>query len=95
MQRAPEMQEFVDGFSRDTFGISLSDAQAKLVCIDCRTNVTNTFRDALSVKEYGISGLCQNCQDRYFRAPEEDHDPDCNVYCLEDDDDDDLFSELF
>lgn len=24
------------------------------------------FRDALSWKEYGISGLCQNCQDTIF-----------------------------
>ena len=26
----------------------------------------NEFRDALSKKEYGISGLCQNCQDEMF-----------------------------
>jgi len=25
-----------------------------------------TFRDALSRKEYGISGLCQKCQDDVF-----------------------------
>jgi hypothetical protein len=28
------------------------------------TNVT--FRDALSVKEYRISGMCQGCQDRVW-----------------------------
>lgn len=26
----------------------------------------NEFRDALSKKEYTISGLCQNCQDEMF-----------------------------
>ena len=26
------------------------------------------FRDALSFKEYKISGLCQNCQDNVFKA---------------------------
>lgn len=25
------------------------------------------FRDALSRKEYSISGLCQKCQDEFFR----------------------------
>lgn len=24
------------------------------------------FRDSLSIKEYGISGLCQSCQDKVF-----------------------------
>lgn len=31
----------------------------------CGEKVT-TFRDPLSMKEYGISGLCQACQDRIF-----------------------------
>jgi len=30
------------------------------------------FRDALSRKEFGISGLCQACQDRVFGAPVKD-----------------------
>jgi hypothetical protein len=25
------------------------------------------FRDAVSAREHGISGLCQNCQDAIFR----------------------------
>lgn len=29
------------------------------------------FRDEISKKEYTISGLCQNCQDRVFGAGEE------------------------
>lgn len=27
---------------------------------------TVTFRDALSLREYRISGMCQNCQDEVF-----------------------------
>jgi hypothetical protein len=30
------------------------------------------FRDDLSRKEHGISGMCQACQDEMF------HDPDCD-----------------
>lgn len=34
-----------------------------------------SFKDELSVKEYGISGMCQKCQDSVFNAPEyEDQD---------------------
>ena len=35
------------------------------VCTSCGENA-NTFRDALSKKEFGISGLCQKCQDKVF-----------------------------
>ena len=31
--------------------------------------VIGEFRDALSKKEYSISGLCQSCQDDVFGAP--------------------------
>lgn len=87
MQRVPEMQAFVDGLSKSTFGISITEAQSKLICVDCGTNAINTFRDSINAKEYRISGLCQDCQDRYFRAlPDEDFmdDPD-NVFVIDDD----------
>ena len=33
------------------------------------------FKDALSVREYQISGLCQKCQDGFFHS-EDDGQPD-------------------
>ena len=37
------------------------------VCPFCGHEVDTTqFRDELSVKEFHISGLCQNCQDEVF-----------------------------
>lgn len=30
-------------------------------------HVIGGFRDALSEKEYRISGMCQKCQDEFFR----------------------------
>jgi len=29
------------------------------------------FKDALSKKEFSISGMCQECQDRIFNIPDE------------------------
>ena len=39
-------------------------------CPMCGKEITE-FKDALSEKEFGISGMCQNCQDSVFDAPEE------------------------
>lgn len=30
------------------------------------------FRDEISRREYGISGMCQKCQDAFFNSNEED-----------------------
>ena len=34
-------------------------------CITCGGDARD-FRDAMSVKEYSISGMCQDCQDKVF-----------------------------
>lgn len=34
-------------------------------CPTCSGEIT-PFKDALSVKEFGISGMCQDCQDSVF-----------------------------
>jgi hypothetical protein len=39
----------------------------KYVCPMCMKDINmRDFKDNLSVKEYRISGLCQNCQDKIF-----------------------------
>lgn len=38
-------------------------------CPGCKQSIGD-FRDALSIKEYGISGLCQDCQDTIWGKPE-------------------------
>lgn len=37
------------------------------VCPICLTKITyDSFRDEISRKEYSVSGLCQECQDKVF-----------------------------
>lgn len=37
-------------------------------CPFCGEKVNpKSFRDELSLKEYKISGLCQKCQDKFFK----------------------------
>ena len=40
-------------------------------CPMCTGPITE-FRDSLSAKEFNISGMCQDCQDRVFAEPKED-----------------------
>ena len=51
------------------FGRSRSLAIAGGGCVKCGETATD-FRDELSRKEYGISGLCQCCQDGIFGTEE-------------------------
>jgi hypothetical protein len=46
-------------------GISRTDAGERNICVLCRKPAVE-FRDALSQKEYRISGMCQTCQDGVF-----------------------------
>ena len=50
------------------FGRSRTLALAGGQCVKCgfAHNLRSDFRDALSYKEYGISSLCQGCQDGIF-----------------------------
>lgn len=42
------------------------DRMQKSICVICN-NPVNGFRDEISQKEYLISGLCQTCQDSFFK----------------------------
>ena len=52
------------------FGRSRTLAIAGKGCVKCGESAVD-FRDELSRKEFGISGLCQGCQDGIFGGEEE------------------------
>lgn len=67
------------------------------ICTMCSADAKE-FKDELSKKEHGISGMCQSCQDKVFEAPDEededeevdeDEDEDEEFFDEDDDDDDD------
>jgi len=71
MKRAQVLQEEVDKIAREFVGISLTEAHEQSRCVLCGKSVDEEqFRDALSKKEYGISGTCQECQDSVFGEDE-------------------------
>lgn len=63
--KSPEMVQALDGISMTLFNRSRSLAKAVNGCVSCGKPVT-TFRDKRSEREYKISGLCQECQDKVF-----------------------------
>ena len=65
MERTKNLQRFVDDFTKTSFGRSLSESQRQSICVVCGKPV-GKFRDALSAREFEISGLCQDCQDNVF-----------------------------
>lgn len=67
--KSQEMKNFLDGFTRDAFGMSRSEAIKNGVCVVCQT-VADNFRDDVSEREFKISGMCQNCQDDVFGTEE-------------------------
>ena len=43
----------------------------EMICPFCKLQFNlNDLRDELSIKEFEISGLCQNCQDKVFEEKE-------------------------
>jgi hypothetical protein len=55
------MADWRDGLALQMFGRERHGT----VCVTCGESV-GEFRDPLSRKEYGISGMCQKCQDSVF-----------------------------
>jgi hypothetical protein len=52
-------------------GVSRVGAVSENSCVTC-SGEAKSFRDAISKKEYTISGMCQSCQDSIFGVSEED-----------------------
>ena len=61
-EKTPQMEKaLTDMFGVDRVGSIKADK-----CVMCEGDATE-FSDELSRKEYTISGLCQDCQDEFFR----------------------------
>jgi hypothetical protein len=67
-RKAPSIEKFLEeNFGRTT---ALNSRTCVAPPVGCG-GPANEFRDARSEKEYGISGFCQNCQDKVFGVEED------------------------
>ena len=56
------MEKRLDDMAKALFGRGRKVAMDNQMCVMCG-NDANHFTDELSRREYGISGMCQSCQD--------------------------------
>ena len=64
------MEKFLDDVAMNLFGRSRVLATAGKSCVMCGKPATE-FRDERSRREWNISKMCQQCQDKVFNAPDE------------------------
>ena len=59
------MENVLDDMAKELFGRGRKVAMDNQMCVICGGDA-NHFDDELSRREYGISGMCQSCQDGVF-----------------------------
>ena len=59
------MENMLDDMTKELFGRGRKVAMDNQMCVICGDDA-NHFTDELSRREYGISGMCQSCQDGVF-----------------------------
>jgi hypothetical protein len=57
------LQVFKDNLATGLFGMTTTEAQEKIICIDCKKSM-EAFENKLERDEWHISGLCTPCFDR-------------------------------
>ena len=70
LSKMNELDTLKEEMAQSIFGRSPSLAKAAGQCVKCG-EFNLEFNDELSRKEYGISGLCQCCQDSIFGTEED------------------------
>jgi hypothetical protein len=69
--KTTNMSEMLDTLSKMLYGHSATSSIKADICLACGKPAVE-FTDALSRREFSISGLCQKCQDVVFAPDEED-----------------------
>jgi hypothetical protein len=70
VSKSPGIQALLDALSIQITGEPFTEGK----CPTCGGPAVE-FRDALSVKEHKLSGMCQKCQDEVFDYNEEQEPP--------------------
>jgi len=62
-----------DSISKSIFGTSLSEAKERGICIQCKEPALAKCYSPCGIREYQISGMCEQCFDSLF-AEGDDND---------------------
>ena len=57
------IQKMKDSLSKDIFGLTKNEANAKGICIQCKEEALSKCYSDAGRREYYISGMCEKCFD--------------------------------
>ena len=63
--KSAKIENFLDILSNQMYGRKRTDSIKGNICTSCGKPAVE-FKDEISKKEYTISGMCQECQDKIF-----------------------------
>ena len=66
----PTFEKALEEVSK-SFAVPRSEARKAQSCVICGGEA-KAFKNAISLKEYTLSGMCQKCQDSFFDNDEEE-----------------------
>ena len=67
MKRGYAYKSAIDKQTKKALGMTFKEAIEKNVCFRCGELIkSKDFKNAISIKEYNISQMCQKCQDEVF-----------------------------
>ena len=69
--KSPEMQQFIDKVSTKLYGKSVTHSRATGLCISCKQPALPKCYSDAGRREFGISGLCEECFDNICGKEEE------------------------
>lgn len=61
----PEIENLLEAVSH-VLGMPRSSAFTEQKCVTCKGDASK-FKNPLCEKEYSLSGMCQKCQDNFFK----------------------------
>ena len=67
--KSEAVNSFLEEIANTVFGASRMESILTDLCVSCKGDAI-TFKDDISRKEFGISGMCQTCQDSVFGTSE-------------------------
>jgi hypothetical protein len=66
-----DLKQFQDALAKDAHGMTVDDAWAKGICIDCKQPAEPKCHTEEGNREYHISAMCEECFDALWEGEAE------------------------
>ena len=66
MKRTYVLQKTINLVSKDIYTVTMDEALSRGICLNCKEEALPKCYSRAGEREYGISGLCEECFDNSF-----------------------------